>query len=160
MSGFPRRSGVKGRQGVLLRRARTLDAVEALIRWTREWAGRAYGIARACLGIPSQRRNPPPPCLAASVPHLQHGPGPVAQVGGVRPDLASFDVHAMRIRRQLSFGVAFGRALFALRANRAGMPSRPMRVTVADACALRAPRRPLAAPLNRPVAAGRVGRLV
>ena len=70
------------------------------------------------------------------------------------------DEHAMRIWRQPIVGVAFGRALFALRANRAGTPSRPMRVTVADACALRAPGRPLPAPMNRLAAAGRAVALV
>ena len=65
-----RRNRVKGRQGPRLRRARPLDAVEAVIRYRQGTGGAATAadIARDARRKPPRTRDPPVPCPAASDP--------------------------------------------------------------------------------------------
>ena len=68
-----RRNQVKGRQGARLRRARTLDAAEAVIRWTRERAGghrRRHYAGMSRLSKPSSQP-------ARSLPRGERFPGRV-----------------------------------------------------------------------------------
>ena len=135
--------GRQGRQGVRLRRTRTLEATKAAVRLScgSGRAATARRIARPCRRVPHRPRNPPAPCLSGERPSWRSVPGHSADWwcdpgcgwdGSGKGAAAAFAGHCGRCR-----GAA--RALSPAE-TKPPTGSRPWRVTIPSASALRAVR--------------------